>query len=219
MSDQQDAAQTGAQAAQANDDASTQVISADAAQTESSWDRTRKRVAEGATSVSAVVGDKVSDLRRTMRTDPTDPTPAPGEGQGLTPAAADGRPAITRRTRKARLRLSRLDPWSVMKTVFLFSIAGAIVLFVSTWVVWGVINASGIFDSINTAVNDLAASPSSESTFRLEAYVNTSRILGFTAVVSAINVVLITALATLFSFLYNLAATVMGGLEITLAED
>ena len=106
-----------------------------------------------------------------------------------------------------------------MKTVFLFSIAGAIVFFVATWVVWGVINASGVFDSVNKAVNDLVASPTSESTFRLEAYVNTSRILGFSALIGALNVVLLTALATLFSFLYNLAATVMGGLEVTLAED
>ena len=30
---------------------------------------------------------------------------------------------------------------------------------------------------------------------------------------------IITAVATLFAFLYNLAATVMGGLEVTLAED
>jgi hypothetical protein len=31
--------------------------------------------------------------------------------------------------------------------------------------------------------------------------------------------VLFTAISTLFSFLYNLAAQIMGGLEVTLAED
>ena len=36
---------------------------------------------------------------------------------------------------------------------------------------------------------------------------------------SAVDVVIFTALATLGSFLYNLAATMLGGLEITLAED
>ena len=49
--------------------------------------------------------------------------------------------------------------------------------------------------------------------------VNTGRVLGLTALIGAINAVLFTAISTLFSFLYNLAAQVMGGLEVTLAED
>ena len=49
--------------------------------------------------------------------------------------------------------------------------------------------------------------------------VNTGRVLGLTALIGAINAVLFTAISTLFSFLYNLAAQIMGGLEVTLAED
>ncbi|WP_407929003.1 DUF3566 domain-containing protein [Aestuariimicrobium ganziense] len=127
--------------------------------------------------------------------------------------------AATRRTRKARLRLTRIDPWSVMKTSFLFGIAGGIILFISVWVLWGVIGASGVFESVNKAVNDLVASPGGEQRFRLEDYLNTNKILGFTAMIAAADVVIFTALATLFSFLYNLSATVLGGLEVTLAED
>ncbi|HLT61584.1 MAG TPA: DUF3566 domain-containing protein, partial [Microlunatus sp.] len=44
-----------------------------------------------------------------------------------------------RRTRKARLRLSRLDPWSVMKTSFLFSISAGIVLVVAVYAIWTVL--------------------------------------------------------------------------------
>ena len=40
-----------------------------------------------------------------------------------------------------------------------------------------------------------------------------------TAIVAVLNVVFITAVCTLLSFLYNLAANVIGGLEVTLAED
>ena len=53
----------------------------------------------------------------------------------------------------------------------------------------------------------------------LEDYLGVQRILGFSVVVAAIDVVIITAVATLFAFLYNLSAVVMGGLEVTLAED
>ncbi|MSS44686.1 DUF3566 domain-containing protein [Cutibacterium sp. WCA-380-WT-3A] len=124
-----------------------------------------------------------------------------------------------RRTRKARLRLTRVDPWSVMKTSLLFGVAGAVILFIATWIIWGIIGASGAFDSMNKVVNDLISSPSSTSKFQLSDYVNTGRVLGFTALIGAINAVLFTAISTLFSFLYNLAAQVMGGLEVTLAED
>ena len=46
-----------------------------------------------------------------------------------------------------------------------------------------------------------------------------SRVLGFTMLVSVIDVVLITAIATLGAFLYNMAASLLGGIEVTLAED
>ena len=68
-----------------------------------------------------------------------------------------------RRTRKARLRLTRVDPWSVMKTSLLFGVAGAVIFFIATWIIWGIIGASGAFDSMNKVVNDLISSPSSTS--------------------------------------------------------
>ncbi len=127
--------------------------------------------------------------------------------------------AVSRRTRKARLRISRIDPWSVMKTSFLFSMAAAIIFFIATWVTWSVIQQSGVFASVNKAVSDLTSSPTLPSSFKLENWVNTNKVLGFAAIISAIDVVILTALVTLFSFLYNLAAAAIGGLEVTLAED
>jgi hypothetical protein len=53
----------------------------------------------------------------------------------------------------------------------------------------------------------------------VENYVGTSRVMGFTMIVAVVDVVLITAIATLAAFLYNLAATLLGGIEVTLAED
>jgi hypothetical protein len=44
-------------------------------------------------------------------------------------------------------------------------------------------------------------------------------VIGLTLVLSAVNVVLMTALATIAAHLYNLAAQLMGGVEVTLAED
>lgn len=221
MSDPTEAATTGAKAAAGEDLAS---VATETSSFGSAVSRARAKMAQTAAGVgtaASAVGAKVSDKVSDALTDDDRHDAAPtGAGAATGASVGAGRmPSITRRTRKARLRLARLDPWSVMKTMFLFSIAGAIIMFVATWIVWGLVNASGVFDSINNAVNELLASPGAQNSFRLDDYINGRRLLGFTALIGAINVVLLTALATLFSWLYNLAASVMGGLEVTLAED
>ncbi len=120
------------------------------------------------------------------------------------------------KTRKARLRLVRVDPWSVMKVAFALSIALAIVTVVAVSIVWSVLGAAGVWEAINSIVGTVMGD---DSTFDATEYVGMNRVLGLTAIVSAANVVLLTALATLAAFLYNLAAALLGGLEVTLAED
>ncbi len=120
--------------------------------------------------------------------------------------------------RRARLRLTRIDPWSVMKTSFLLAIAFGIVTVVAVGMVWSVLGAAGVWDSINQTVQESVGGPGT-SDLDVENYVGTSRVLGFTMLVAAVNVVLLTAIATLGAFLYNMAAALLGGIEVTLAED
>jgi hypothetical protein len=127
--------------------------------------------------------------------------------------------APARAPRRARLRLSRIDPWSVMKVSFLLSIAFGIVTVVSVFLVWSVLGAAGVWDSINNTVSDTVSSGNNTSTFDITDYLGMSRVLGFTMLVSVIDVILITAIATLGAFLYNMAASLLGGVEVTLAED
>ena len=148
---------------------------------------------------------------------PVTPAPGPraaGSSGGTRAAAPKNRPA----TRKARLRLLHLDPWSVMKTAFLLSIALGIVTVVSVGVVWSVLDAAGVWNSINSTVGDVIGGETA-STFDVQNYVGTSRVMGFTMIIAVVDVVLLTAIATLGAFLYNLAATLLGGIEVTLAED
>ena len=133
-------------------------------------------------------------------------------------AEAPVRPASGRMPRRARLRLTRIDPWSVMKTSFLLSIALGVVTIVSVFIVWTVLDAAGVWDSINKTVQDIVGGEDASS-FDVEQYVGTSRVLGFTMIVAVIDVVLLTAIATLGAFLYNMAAALLGGVEVTLAED
>lgn len=106
-----------------------------------------------------------------------------------------------------------------MKTSFLFSVAFGIVNFVAVWVLWSVIDGSGAIDQVQSALNALVGNPDGTGTLNLRQWLNQWRVLGLTALVSVADVIILTALATLMSFLYNLASTVVGGLEVTLAED
>jgi hypothetical protein len=134
-------------------------------------------------------------------------------GTAAKKATPGGRPP-----RRARLRLSRVDPWSVMKTAFLLSIAFGVVTVVSVLMVWSVLDAAGVWTSINQTVQDIVGGQQTSS-FDIENYLGTSRVIGFTMLVAVIDVVLLTAIATLGAFLYNMAAALLGGIEVTLAED
>ncbi|WP_248579660.1 DUF3566 domain-containing protein [Nocardioides sp. InS609-2] len=120
--------------------------------------------------------------------------------------------------RRARLRLSRIDPWSVMKASFLLSIAFGVVTFVAVFMIWSVLGAAGVWDSINSTVASVIEGDQ-PSDFDVTNYVGMSRVLGFTLLISVIDVILLTAIATLGAFLYNMAAALLGGVEVTLSED
>lgn len=131
--------------------------------------------------------------------------------------AARTRPARPR-TRRAHLRMARLDPWSVMKVAFMLSIAIAIVGVIAVVVLWSALSAAGVFSTINSFVRDQATFGQQGANFDVLRYVGLNRVLGVTLLLSVVNVVLWTALATLFSFVYNLTAGLLGGIEVTLAE-
>ncbi|MEV5237642.1 DUF3566 domain-containing protein [Streptomyces cinnamoneus] len=124
------------------------------------------------------------------------------------------------RTRKARLRVSRADPWSVMKVSFLLSVALGVCTIVAAAVLWGVMDAMGVFSAVGGTISDATtASGESGGGFDLESFLSLPHVLLFTTVIAVIDVVLATALATLGAFVYNLAAGFVGGVELTLAED
>ena len=178
-------------------------------------DSSRRPVAERLTErVSGAVSSATETVRQATEQRRT--------GQSTTttrPTTAAGRPSTApHRVRKARLRMTHLDPWSVMKTSFLLSVAFGIVTVIAVAVVWSVLGAAGVWDSINQTVQEVIGGETG-SAFDVENYVGTSRVMGFTMIVAVVDVVLITAIATLAAFLYNLAATLLGGIEVTLAED
>ncbi|MFE9448776.1 DUF3566 domain-containing protein [Streptomyces sp. NPDC006739] len=122
------------------------------------------------------------------------------------------------RTRKARLRVAKADPWSVMKVSFLLSIALGICTVVASAVLWMVMDAMGVFSTVGGTISEATGSNEANG-FDLQAFLSLPHVLMFTAIIAVIDVVLATALATLGAFIYNLSAGFVGGIELTLAED
>ncbi|MFJ1595811.1 DUF3566 domain-containing protein [Streptomyces sp. NPDC088261] len=124
----------------------------------------------------------------------------------------------TPRTRKARLRVAKADPWSVMKVSFLLSIALGVCTVVAAAVLWMVMDAMGVFTTVGGTISEATGSNESNG-FDLQSFLSLPRVLLFTSVIAVIDVVLATALSTLGAFIYNLSAGFVGGVELTLAED
>lgn len=184
--------------------------------------QTEVRQEDAPTAVNPVVKEPVAEATATVTAAAAPAAAKPAAGAVPTrPRTGRVRTAggTVRPARKARLRVARLDPWSVMKVSLMFSIAVGIIIFVAVALLWSVIEASGALQTLQDTLNALIGNPDGSGTVQVSAYIDRWRVLGFTAIISGINVILLTALATLGAFLYNLSSSVLGGLEVTLAED
>jgi len=119
--------------------------------------------------------------------------------------------------RQAMLTLSRMEPWSVMKFSFVASVVAFIILFVAVAVLYMVLSALGVFTSLENQVASITSAKNAAGT-NISHWFSASLILGWTALLGALNIVLITALSTIGSVIYNLIAKTVGGIEVTLRE-
>lgn len=123
--------------------------------------------------------------------------------------------------RHAHLFVTNLDPWSVMKNAFMFAVALGIVMVVAVTVLWAMLSMSGIFDSIASTVTDILPKPEEDAakSFDVKELFSFSKVVGSTALLAGLEVVLVTTFVTLFAFLYNIAVGITGGLQVTLTND
>jgi hypothetical protein len=124
-------------------------------------------------------------------------------------------------SRKAHLTVSRVEPWSVMKFSFVVSLVCFIILFVAVTVIYTTLSMLGVFDELTNMINALLEGDGGgddELGLNPGSWFSPGRVLGYTGVVGALNIVLITALSTVGAMLYNLVADLVGGVDVTLSE-
>jgi hypothetical protein len=143
---------------------------------------------------------------------------------GSVTAAWQNRPAGSKRgrddrrnRRQAHLTLARVEPWSVMKFSFVLSVVAFIILFVAVAVLYMVLSALGVFTSLEHTVSTISSGQGTAGT-DISSWLSMSRILGYTGMLGALNIVLITAISTIGAVIYNLIAHTIGGIEVTLRE-
>jgi Transmembrane domain of unknown function (DUF3566) len=123
--------------------------------------------------------------------------------------------ASGRGPRRARLQLRHIDTWSALKISLVLSIALFFIWMVAVGVLYGVLSALGVFDTLNDLFGQLGSASGNEVTGDV---VTPGVVFGGAAVIGAINIVLLTALCTVGTFIYNLCSDLVGGLELTLSE-
>jgi hypothetical protein len=122
-----------------------------------------------------------------------------------------------RSARQAHLTIARVEPWSVMKFSFVVSLVAFVILFVAVSVLYGVLSGLGVFDSLQRVVASITSSQGSAGV-NAKAWFSASKVLGYTALLGSLNIVLITAISTIGSVVYNLTSRLVGGVEVTLRE-
>jgi hypothetical protein len=119
--------------------------------------------------------------------------------------------------RQAQLTLARVEPWSVMKFSFVVSVVAFIVLFVAVALLYMVLSSLGVFESLQHTISNLTSAKNQAGT-NVSSWFSASRVLGYTGMLGALNIVLITAMSTIGAVIYNLIAHTIGGIEVTLRE-
>lgn len=178
---------------------------------------------------------ELPDLSGPTSRDPQrNPAPArPAEGgagsRGDSAAGSSGGRSITAESRDARVQLSarrsrgpvrasmqirRIDPWSTLKVSLLLSVALFFVWMITVAFLYLVLGGMGVWAKLNSNVGDLLNNASGSSA----ELVSSGTIFGGAFLIGLVNIVLMTALATIGAFVYNLITDLIGGIEVTLAD-
>jgi len=157
---------------------------------------------------SASSGGFITDTSAAQAAEGADSTDKRSRGRG--PSKPSGRGP-----RRARLQLRHIDTWSALKISLVLSIALFFIWMVAVGVLYGVLSALGVFDTLNELFGQLGSASGSAVG---DDVVTPGVVFGGAAVIGAINIVLMTALCTVGTFIYNLCSDLVGGLELTLSE-
>ncbi|SEH55719.1 Transmembrane protein of unknown function [Mycolicibacterium rutilum] len=170
---------------------------------------------------SEAYASELPDLSGPMpRPQQQQPPRKPAERSGGEPArpAAGSRVQVGTRHKgpvRASMQIRRVDPWSTLKVSLLLSVALFFVWMIAVAFLYLVLGGMGVWSKLNSNVGDLLTSAGGGAGGEL---VSSGTIFGGAALIGLVNIVLLTAMATIGAFIYNLSTDLVGGVEVTLAD-
>ena len=144
--------------------------------------------------------------------------PRPANTKPPRPATVRSARPTNGQPRRANLVIARIEPWSVMKFSFLISLVLWLVMFVAVALLYYALSSLGVFDALQRTLASVTSSQGSAGV-NLTRWTSATRVLGYTMLLGAVNVVLITAISTVGAVIYNLVTHLGGGIEVTLKES
>ncbi|SEB38221.1 DUF3566 domain-containing protein [Microbacterium hydrocarbonoxydans] len=117
----------------------------------------------------------------------------------------------TRKTsgKQVRLRLVYIDFWSAVKLSFLGAVALAIVTMVSFFLIYLVLQATGILAQADDFISQIT-----DNSVIISEVAGLPQVMAFAAVVSILNLIVFTVLGAVVAGIYNVAVKVTGGLLV-----
>ncbi|MCS3493907.1 putative membrane protein [Arthrobacter sp. JUb119] len=126
------------------------------------------------------------------------------------------RPAPKAKVRKARLLVSKVEPFSVLKLAFLLSVAFGVITVVAAVGIWAVLDLTGTFDAFNQLMREAIGA---DGNFDLRDTMSLGQVASYATIIAVVNVVVISVVSMLGAVLYNIAASLVGGAGVTLTDD
>ena len=114
---------------------------------------------------------------------------------------------------RASMQVRRIDPWSTLKVSLLLSVSLFFVWMFAVALLYLILGAMGVWGKLSTSVQEAVnpGGPAGE-------LVSAGSIFGGAALIGLVNIVLLTAMATVGAVIYNLSTDLVGGVEVTLAD-
>lgn len=113
---------------------------------------------------------------------------------------------------RATVQVRRIDPWSMLKISSVISLSLFFVWMVAVGLLYGILAGMGVWERLNSAFTDIVSESGSGG------LISAGQVFGYATVIGLANTILLTAMATLGAFIYNLCTDLVGGVQVTLAD-
>jgi hypothetical protein len=123
--------------------------------------------------------------------------------------AAERAPVTVRRLRRGRLAIRKIDPWAVLKFSLVFYFCMMLIFILGLGIIFAALKGFGVIDKFEKFLGELSGA---------SVALTGGAIFKWVFIIGIGWTIIATAVTTFISFLYNLIADVVGGIELLVTE-